>query len=294
MSDTAGAYGRPHPRSLACLTVAATGDDHIFVAVASYCDPELNATVADAMARAERPDRVRFGILHQYDEDGPDDIREQAVAPLAADPRLRVHVRDHRESKGGGWARHHVQGLYQGEAWTLQVDAHTRFADGWDTELIAMATAVPVERPAITGFPPPYFVIDGVDHVNRDRRLPVPCVCVEHWSDEGWLSHPTRVVDHDVAVPVPARILSGAFVFAPGRWNEDVRQDPQSLYAGEEFALTLRSFTHGYDLVQPGPGRGLAPGQRRPATQVDYRCPRGGEGDPPPPGDGPTAAVARR
>lgn len=231
--------------------MATRGDDHIFVAIASYCDPELALTVSDAIARAERPDRLRFGILHQFDQDGPPDVQEDAVAALARDERIRLRTRDHREGRGGCWARHHVQGLYEGEAWTIQVDAHTRFADGWDTELIEMAAAFGAERPLITGFPPPYFLIDGTEHVARDDRLPVPCVYVEQWSDEGWLSHPTRVVDHDVAVPVPARILSGGFVFAPGRWNQDVRQDPLALYAGEEFALTLRSFTHGYDLFQP-------------------------------------------
>jgi hypothetical protein len=45
--------------------------------------------------------------------------------------------------------------------------------------------------------------------------------------------------------------LSGAFVFTLGAWNTEVRQDPEHLYTGEEFALTLRSFTSGYDLWNP-------------------------------------------
>jgi hypothetical protein len=231
--------------------VGAASNERIFVAVAAYCEPELGLTVADALARADRPDRLRFGILHQFDEDGRPEIREEAVAPFADDERFRVAVRDHREGKGGCWARHHVQAFWEGEEWTLQVDAHTRFADGWDTELIAMAAGLPSGRPLITGFPPPYFRSAGVDDLDRDRRHPVPSVRVTHWDPEGWIDHPTEVVDHGVGAPVRNRILSGAFVFAPGRWNEDVRQDPGHLFAGEELALTLRSFTHGYDLFQP-------------------------------------------
>ena len=43
----------------------------------------------------------------------------------------------------------------------------------------------------------------------------------------------------------------GMFVFTLGQWNVEVRQDPQHLYTGEELALTIRSFTWGYDLFNP-------------------------------------------
>ncbi len=223
----------------------------IFVALAAYCEPELALTIADALARADRPDRLRFGILHQFDASGAPEVQEDALAHLVGDDRFRIATRDHREGRGGCWARHIVQGLYRGEAWTLQLDAHTRFADGWDTELIDMATACPSDLPVITGFPPPYFRDGEVDQVDRDDRDRVASVRVVHWDEAGWINHPTEIVDHGSAVPVRTRVLSGAMVFAPGRWNEDVRQDPGHLYAGEEFALTLRSFTHGYDLFQP-------------------------------------------
>ncbi len=225
--------------------------DRIFVALASYCETDLALTIADALARADLPERLRFGVLHQFDEAGRPEIREDALDHLDDDDRFQIATRDHREGRGGCWARHHVQGFYRGEEWTIQVDAHTRFAGGWDNELIAMAEALPSDLPLITGSPPPYFRSDGVDQLDRTARHPVPTVRVTHWSEEGWIAHPTEVVDHGVEAPVRTRVLSGAFVFAPGRWNEDVRQDPGHLFAGEEFALTLRSFTHGYDLFEP-------------------------------------------
>jgi hypothetical protein len=173
------------------------------------------------------------------------------LAHLAEDDRFRIVVRDHRESKGGCWARHWVQGLYEGEELTLQVDAHTRFADGWDARLVEMMEELPSERPLITGFPPPYFRADGVDLVDRTAVERVPSVRVVHWSDEGWIHHPTEHIEHTRPAPRRTRVLSGAFVFAPGSWITDVRQDPSHIYTGEEFALTLRSFTHGYDLFEP-------------------------------------------
>jgi hypothetical protein len=227
------------------------GASSIFVALASYCEPELALTIDDCLRRAERPDRLRFGVLHQFDEDGPPEIGEACLAHLADDDRFRIATRDHRESRGGCWARHWVQGFYEGEEFALQVDAHSRFADGWDDHLVEMMEELPSDRPLITGFPPPYFRTDGVDLVDRTVVEEVPSVRVVRWADEGWIDHPTEHVDHARPAPRRTRVLSGAFVFAPGSWITDVRQDPAHVYTGEEFALTLRSFTHGYDLFEP-------------------------------------------
>ena len=223
----------------------------VFVALASYCEPELALTIEDCLRRAEHPDRLRFGILHQFDEDGPPEIGEACLDHLADDGRFRIAVRDHRESKGGCWARHWVQGFYEGEELTLQVDAHTRFADGWDARLVEMMQELPSDQPLITGFPPPYFRTDGVDLIDRAVVDRVPSVRVVRWADEGWIDHPTEYIDDARPAPRYTRVLSGAFVFAPGSWITDVRQDPAHVYTGEEFALTLRSFTHDYDLFEP-------------------------------------------
>ena len=37
----------------------------IFISVASYCDRLLEQTVRDALAKASRPDKLRFGIVEQ-------------------------------------------------------------------------------------------------------------------------------------------------------------------------------------------------------------------------------------
>lgn len=223
----------------------------IFVALASYCEPELVLTIEDCLRRANHPRRLRFGIFHQFDEDGGPEVQAGCLDHLADDDRFRIGVWDHREGRGGCWARHWVQGFYDGEEHTLQVDAHTRFADGWDDLLVDMADRFPSDRPVITGFPPPYWRESGEDIIDRTAVDAVPSVRCMEWSRDGWIDHPSEFVDHGVAAPRRQRLVSGAFVFAPGSWNVEIRQDPGHLYAGEEFALSLRSFTHGYDLFQP-------------------------------------------
>ena len=46
-------------------------------------------------------------------------------------------------------------------------------------------------------------------------------------------------------------MISGNFVFTLGEWNVEVPQDPEHYYWGEEFNLTVRSYTHGYDFFLP-------------------------------------------
>jgi len=248
--------------------VPATVDESIFVAIAAYREPELGDTITSCIENASQPDRLRFGVLQQFDDDiegaGSDAI-DQLVEEWPID-----HVRvPHPQSRGGCWARHAVQRLYDGEAYTLQIDAHSRMGAGWDDEFIALLAELPSEKPLVTGFPALYEVIDGVDALYDDPELPVPLTVIDMWAREGWIRHPT--VPAPIGSPRVARrtrVLSGAFVFTLVSWNIEVRQDPEHLYTGEEFALTLRSFTSGYDLWNPP--RRLVWHRLHPATNPKY------------------------
>jgi hypothetical protein len=226
-------------------------DDAIFVAIAAYREPELADTISSCLQRANRPERLRFGVCQQYDDD-LDGAGADSLDELAAQwPIERVRL-PHHQTRGGCWARNVAQGLYQGEPYTMQIDAHSRLAPGWDDEFCTVMADLPSERPILTGFPPLYVVEDGIDRIVDDSGLPVPITVIDHWSRDGWLHHPTTPAPQRAALrPRRTRMLSGAFVFTIGRWNIDVRQDPEHLYAGEEFALTVRSFTHGYELWNP-------------------------------------------
>ena len=115
-----------------------------------------------------------------------------------------------------------------------------------------MSQSLPSAKPLITGFPPLYFREHGRDVFRGHPDLSVvPTTVIEDWTEQGWIHHPTKVVPANQAIPRRTRVLSGAFIFALGGWNVEVRQDPLHVYAGEEFALTLRSYTSGYDLFNP-------------------------------------------
>ncbi len=103
--------------------------------LAAYREPELALTIESCVDNATHPDRLRFGVCQQWDDTIPDAGFDSLDALRERVP-LRLVRFGHRESRGGCWARWATQSLYDGEQYTLQVDAHSRFLPGWDTELV--------------------------------------------------------------------------------------------------------------------------------------------------------------
>lgn len=217
----------------------------IFVSIASYCDPELPQTLDDCLANASYPQNLRFGICWQFDPDKPIELGR-----FRSDIRFRFSDHPVRDSEGGCWARNLAQQLYDGETYVLQVDSHMAFAPGWDSSLVAMMRDLHSDRPLITMIAPLFRRSeDGSVHKRTDQG--VRGTRLSDWQAQtGW----TPWFDWGLVAdsrPGRNRFVSGCFVFTHGIWTDEVRQDPEHYYWGEEFALSLRSYTHGYDFFLP-------------------------------------------
>ena len=213
----------------------------IYVQIASYRDAELLPTLRDCLAKAKHPKDLRFGVCWQHDE-------SEDLGEFKSDPRFRVIDIPYRESKGVCWARSAIQSLYAGETYTLQLDSHHRFIDGWDTALIDMLESLDSEKPLLTSYAP---------HYNPRRPKPpksVPWkIAFDQFSADGrLLCRPSFIEKHrELAKPIPARFYSAHFTFARGTFCQEVKHDPFLYFHGEEITIAVRAFTHGYDLFHP-------------------------------------------
>ena len=215
--------------------------DLIFISIAAYRDAQLVPTIEDCLRKADHPEQLRFGICWQHGS-------EETALSFQHDVRFRILDVDWRDSQGACWARAEVMKLWQGEQWFLQVDSHCRFVAGWDAKLTQMMRQTGSAKPILSTYASPFepgpqellvgaplqmalqgFTAEGIPHMRP--------VGIKNWQSLGR--------------PLRARFISAGFLFAPGSFVEEVPYDPELYFLGEEAAMSVRAFTHGYDFFHP-------------------------------------------
>jgi hypothetical protein len=223
-------------------------DSKIFIQVASYRDPQLIPTINSIIENAKYPENLVFGIARQFNEgDGFDDLSQ-----FGDDERFRVLNIPYEEAQGVCWARHLVQQLYKDEEYTMQIDSHMRFEPNWDEEFILMIKQLQEKghsKPLLTGyvssFDPDIYPKGRTQEPWRmsfDRFIPEGTIFFLPESIPNW---------KNLTVPVPARFYSAHFCFTLGQFSKEVQHNPEMYFHGEEMSITVRAYTHGYDLFHP-------------------------------------------
>ncbi len=218
----------------------------LFVSLASYCDPLLHFTLARALATASDPAGLHFAVVDQSPPDAPRPLPQQlAPARLSC---VRIAPLD---ARGPCWARAVAMTFYDGEDWFLQIDSHMDFDPGWDARLIAQASALLPGRKGIvlSAYPNP-FVLQDQQIVRKICTDGVLAHVVKPGAgfDPGHPVLPFEAHPVESALPLPGFHLGAGCLFAPGRLVEELPYDPGFYFHGEEQALALRLFTHGWDI----------------------------------------------
>ena len=226
------------------MTTSYIAQDTIFVQIASYRDPELQHTLQDLFKKAKRPENIFVGICHQYDNrDGID--QHLFEIPFPNPNQLRIDEVYYKDAQGCCWARNRVQKLWRGEKWTLMIDSHMRFAEGWD-EICVTSIKDLIDKnynPVFTSYVCSYDA-DGrsEDYIASTRiefddfQTPV--------NNGGFRLNQTE--NYEVG-----GFASAHFCFGPAKIIEEVKYDPQLYFIGEEITLATRLWTSGYNIFVP-------------------------------------------
>ena len=220
----------------------------IFVSLASYCDPVLPFTLARATAMASDPARLHFGVVEQSPAGSP------RVATPAGGARLSQVNIDIADARGPCWARAVAMTLYDGVDWFLQLDSHMDFEPGWDDLLVtqALALGAPQRGLVLSTYPDAFRFVDGVPV--RDRTTAGVLAQVLKPGATFAADHPVLSFEGhavDVSAPLPGFHVGAGCLFAPGRLAQVFPYDPWLYFHGEEQALALRLYTHGWDIFHP-------------------------------------------
>lgn len=223
----------------------------IFVSVAAFCEPFLEHTLQDAVAKAKNPSQLVFAVVDQTPVP-----RRAALHALCQPAQLRyVHI-DPVESRGVCWARSIAFSLYQGESFLLQIDSHMFFEPGWDEQLLSQWLTLKAlsAKPIISTYPYGFEFED---------EKPVVKINVSNKTTLVLRPHPeTNLSDTNATLrfraehvftrdPVPGCHVAGGFVFTAGSFVDEVPYDPRLYFHGEEQSLSVRAYTHGWDIFHP-------------------------------------------
>jgi hypothetical protein len=216
-------------------------DNLIFVQIASYRDPELIKTIEDCISKAKNPEKLRFGIAWQHDEN-------ENLNDFINNEKFKILDIPYKESKGVCWARNKVNLLYSNEEYTLQIDSHTRFIQNWDEEIINLWKELKNDKAILTSYPPEYYPDKPENQWSQSLH-----VIHTHSFKNGQTEQRPRTPSNwqNRTTPYKAIHVAAGFIFGKGSYIKDVTYDPEFYFSGEETALAVRFYTHGYDLYHP-------------------------------------------
>lgn len=217
----------------------------IFVQIASYRDPDCKNTIRDLFKKAKYPQNIFIGLNWQY---SPEDDFEPFYSEDEYSHQIRIVKHDCTESKGVCWARSKTQLLYKNETYTLQIDAHMRFIEYWDEELIKMYQKLQqngIKKPIISHYPP-NFTLDGKYDTRQGKMT-------SYIREDGivYFKLSGYSIEKYDDMPLPSASVAGGFIFANGSMIKEIPYDPNLYFHGEEITLSTRLWTNGWDIFNP-------------------------------------------
>lgn len=203
----------------------------IFISIASYKDSDLLATIASLNDNADNPDQLRIVVLNQL---VVDEYRQ--YTPYT---NVEMFYIDPSKSRGVCWARSIIQSMVRDEKYYMQIDAHMKFAKGWDTKMIQYLQMANSQKPVLTYYPPGFERDWAGDYVVKNIIRGVGSGAVS--SINQILNKPERLL------PIPSITSAAGYLFAPIKFVHDIPIDPKIFWNYEETDITLRGYTHGWD-----------------------------------------------
>ncbi len=217
----------------------------ILLEIPAYRDPELVITMRSSLVKADHPENIHFAICYQSD----DLVMLEEVRGFQHCKVLHI---PEAEARGSCYARYQCQQMLEDETYVLHLDAHMRFSAHWDTVLIHQLQNCPGEKSLITFYPPDYYPMRNLPVEDPAFDKLVQGRVINAYQFEG--SCCLRSIPHyhiSENHPIRGAFISAACLFGYAQMDRDVPIDPEMFLVGDECAISLRLFTHGYQVWHP-------------------------------------------
>ena len=168
--------------------------------------------------------------------------------------QVRVVYVHESESLGPAMARYHASKLWGGETYYVQTDSHLQFAVEWDEKYRdEFKAAKSYPKVVLSSYPPGFSPGNGnAVHESSGARL---CFCETKVEDPNPIVriNTGRGYSGDEKFPTQIPFIAAGFFFTRAEFLVDVPFDPFNpwVFMGEEIALSMRAWTHGWDIYAP-------------------------------------------
>ena len=221
----------------------------IFISIASYQDPLLEATIYSAYNNADNPKDLIFGICDQ--STSPLDISSFEFS----DQFKYEHV-DPINSEGPCWARSRIQNQFNNEDYYLQIDSHMQFEKNWDAYLINYLERIrginlsSHQLPIITCYPRAFNVVDLKEGKFELNNNEIRTDAISYRKDSMFIkenfsrqigSIATQEISHGY-------LIAAGCLFSTGEFVKEIPYDSDYYFYGEEISLMIRAFTRGFGI----------------------------------------------
>lgn len=216
----------------------------IFVSIAAFEDPALTKTIQRLLDNADNPQNISFGLALNYEV-------EPELSQFSNTIRI---VRDKDFNRPGiVRMRSEIRKLVKDETYLLSIDAHTNFAESWDTKLIADFEELRLINKKI-------IISSQIGgSALQDHNLTTSWDLGGEWGRFGIMGH--QICMDDETMKVACRMVNSKyflnhyiscnFMFLLCSDLKDIRLPGYHAFPHEEPEQSLTSFCNGFDVVAP-------------------------------------------
>ena len=208
----------------------------IFVLLASFRDSECEKTINELFHKASKPENIYVGICWQYSNN--DNFR--CFDPdIKFKNNIQCEKINYKKSKGVCWARRIAQKFWDHEEYTLVIDSHMLFEEGWDAYFITELNNCPSTKPLLSYYPA------GYDLPENKSSMP-PLINAAH-SRTNRFQHSSFLSNYNIRgnmfqfdrayeleAPVRGFFYAAGFAFGRSQFLQDVPYDPYLDWEEEE------------------------------------------------------------
>lgn len=246
----------------------------ICVSIVALLEKELVPTITDLLQKAVFPEQLHFSIVVQDEQDPYEKINE-LIKRYKAD--LSYTFLTLEECRGVGYARSIAQNAMKDEdEFFLQLDAHTRAEDAWDSTLVEwynkegwsvdyrfIYSTYPETYGYVSDLPADTNINDLFTNPARSiyYQKPIPgSLPSGAFREMIKLTYQDDKLNNYIVSRVPwdpdmearnHQYFCAGFAFGRSEYFKDVPVDPSYSYTGEEVTTSIRFFAQNTKIIEP-------------------------------------------